>query len=545
MSYVALYRKARPKTFDEVKGQDHVVTTLRNQIKTGRLMHAYLFCGTRGTGKTSVAKLLARAVNCEHPENGSPCNECDTCRDILNGNSMNVIEIDAASNNGVDNIREIIDEVRYRPTKGKYKVYIIDEVHMLSSGAFNALLKTLEEPPSYVIFILATTEVAKIPVTILSRCQRFDFRRISVDTIADHMKELMEAEGVRAEDKALRFIARAADGSMRDALSLLDECTAFYMGQELTYERALAALGQVDTSVYETITKSAVRGDAGRVIRSFEKRISDGMEVSAFVSDYIWFLRNLLIAGTSSEEEAAESIDISREQLQSLMELARSVPPETCMRYIRILSDLQRDMRASTSRRVLTEVALIRMCRPQTGTKSEDLLDRIHQIETKLDDLTSGRYALPMSTLENAPAPEAYDPEPSEEEAMENAAPEDLKEVVASWRTLVGELPQGFGRTRAVLLGAHPKYDAANPEDNVLHLELDHPLAAHTVGNEEVRQKLMSIIEAHLKKHVEIQMHLKKDTKSSYRAVPAADDILNSMRGAGMQVDIASSDEDF
>ena len=300
MSYVALYRKARPPVFDEVKGQDHVIKTLRNQVISDRLQHAYLFCGTRGTGKTSAAKILARAVNCENPQNGNPCNECASCRAIAAGSAMNVIEIDAASNNGVDNIREIVEEVRYRPAQGKYKVYIIDEVHMLSTGAFNALLKTLEEPPSYVIFILATTEVAKIPITILSRCQRYDFHRIGADTITDRMRELTERENVKAEEKALRFIARAADGSMRDALSLLDRCFAFYAGEEITYEKALAALGAVDTDVYTELLSEIARGNAGRSIFIFEKMIENGREVGQFVNDFIWYLRNLLLIGTWS-----------------------------------------------------------------------------------------------------------------------------------------------------------------------------------------------------------------------------------------------------
>ena len=219
MSYTALYRKFRPDNFADVKGQDHIVTTLTNQIKHNRIGHAYLFCGTRGTGKTTVAKILAKAVNCEHPVNGSPCNECAMCKAIQAGTAMNVIEIDAASNNGVDNIREIREEVSYRPTEGKYKVYIIDEVHMLSTGAFNALLKTLEEPPSYVMFILATTEAHKIPITILSRCQRYDFHRITIDTIAARLDELLKVEGVEAEEKAVRYVAKAGDGSMRIALT--------------------------------------------------------------------------------------------------------------------------------------------------------------------------------------------------------------------------------------------------------------------------------------------------------------------------------------
>ena len=234
MAYTALYRKWRPKTFDEVRGQDHIVRTLKNQIQSDRIGHAYLFCGTRGTGKTSIAKIFARSVNCENPQDGNPCCTCSMCKRIEAGNSLNVVEIDAASNNGVDDVREIRNQVQYPPSEGKYRVFIIDEVHMLSAGAFNALLKTLEEPPAYVIFILATTEVNKIPVTILSRCQRYDFRRISVQTIAGHLMELAKSEGIDAEERAIRYIARVADGSMRDSLSLLDQCAAFHFDETLT-----------------------------------------------------------------------------------------------------------------------------------------------------------------------------------------------------------------------------------------------------------------------------------------------------------------------
>ena len=221
MAYTALYRKFRPDNYDDVKGQEHITTTLKNQIRSDRVGHAYLFCGTRGTGKTSVAKILAKAVNCENPVDGSPCGQCEMCKEIAAGNSMNVIEIDAASNNGVEDVRQIIDEVSYSPTRGKKKVYIIDEVHMLSTPAFNALLKTLEEPPEYVLFILATTEVHKIPITILSRCQRYDFHRITIDTIQDRLRQVVDAEGIKVDDKALRYVAKVADGSMRDSLSLL------------------------------------------------------------------------------------------------------------------------------------------------------------------------------------------------------------------------------------------------------------------------------------------------------------------------------------
>ncbi|HIT86609.1 MAG TPA: DNA polymerase III subunit gamma/tau, partial [Candidatus Coprocola pullicola] len=239
MSYTALYRKFRPDTFSGVIGQEHIVKTIKNQILSDRVSHAYLFCGTRGTGKTSTAKIFARAINCLAPKEGNPCNECTLCRAALENRSMNVIEIDAASNNGVDNIREIREEVKYPPTQGKYKVYIIDEVHMLSSGAFNALLKTLEEPPEHVIFILATTDPQKVPATILSRCQRFDFHRITTEQIAQTLSEYMKIEDIPVQKEALHYIARLGDGSMRDSLSILDQCTAFYSDELLTLEKVL------------------------------------------------------------------------------------------------------------------------------------------------------------------------------------------------------------------------------------------------------------------------------------------------------------------
>ena len=273
MSYTALYRKWRPSSFADVKGQDHIVQTLKNQIISQRIGHAYLFCGTRGTGKTSIAKIFAKAVNCEQPADGSPCGECRTCRNIAAGASLNVVEIDAASNNCVENIREIREQVQYPPTEGKYRVYIIDEVHMLSTGAFNALLKTLEEPPSYVIFILATTEVHKIPVTVLSRCQRYDFKRITVETIAEHLKELTEAEQIRVEEKALNYIAKSADGALRDALSLLDQCIAFHYGELLTYDNVLDVLGAVDITVFGRLFRAVAQNKTKDCITCLEDMV--------------------------------------------------------------------------------------------------------------------------------------------------------------------------------------------------------------------------------------------------------------------------------
>lgn len=383
MSYTALYRKWRPATFDEVKGQDHIVTTLKNQIKNDRIGHAYLFCGTRGTGKTSVAKIFAKAVNCANPVDGNPCGECEVCRAVAAGASMNVIEIDAASNNGVDNIREIKEEVAYPPTQGRFKVYIIDEVHMLSIGAFNALLKTLEEPPAYVIFILATTEAHKIPITILSRCQRYDFKRISIDTISLRLSELMNAEGITADERALRYVAKAADGSMRDALSLLDQCLAFYMGQELKYENVLDVLGAVDTEVFSDFFRGVIEGDAIGLIHKLEQIIIDGRDLSQFVNDFTWYLRNLMLL--QSAADASDVLEMSEENIKILKEDATLTDLNGIMRYIRGFSELSGQLKNSSQKRVMVEVALIKLTRPAMDKGLDSVLDRIKVLERQME----------------------------------------------------------------------------------------------------------------------------------------------------------------
>ena len=384
MSYTALYRKWRPVRFDDVYGQDHIVQTLKNQIISQRIGHAYLFCGTRGTGKTSIAKIFSRAVNCEHPVNGSPCNECETCRSILTGSSMNVVEIDAASNNGVENIREIREQVQYPPTEGKYRVYIIDEVHMLSVGAFNALLKTLEEPPSYVIFILATTEVHKIPITVLSRCQRYDFKRITIDTIATRLRELVTAEKIEVEEKALRYIAKAGDGSMRDALSLLDQCVAFHYGTLLTYDNVLDVLGAVDTSVFSALLRAVIAKDTTVCMKQLEEMVIQGRELGQFVIDFIWYLRNLLILKTTDDAESM--LEMSEENLNQLREESQMIEGETLMRYIRIFSELSGQLRYASQKRVLIEIALIKLTKPQMEQNLDSILQRLNELEERLDE---------------------------------------------------------------------------------------------------------------------------------------------------------------
>ena len=512
MSYTALYRKFRPAEFADVKGQDHIITTLQNQIKANRIGHAYLFCGTRGTGKTTVAKIFAKAVNCEHPVDGSPCGECEMCRSIAAGTSMNVIEIDAASNNGVDNIREIREEVAYRPTEGRYKVYIIDEVHMLSIGAFNALLKTLEEPPEYVIFILATTEVHKIPITILSRCQHYDFKRISIETITDRMKELMDTEKVDVEDKALRYIAKAADGSMRDALSLLDQCIAFYMGQKLTYDNVLEVLGAVDTDVFSRLLRKVIDRDVAGVLDIVDELVMQGRELTQLAADFTWYLRNLLLVKTSDNIE--DVLDVSTENLAQLKEEAQMIEPDMLFRYIRIFSELSSQLKYATQKRVMLEVALIKLCTPAMESSQDSLLDRIRAVEEKVEKgigAAAELYAqgIPVNGAGNGRASGAY-PEGSgipgggagaeaQVRKLPDAIPEDVQEVVKNFRSIAGE-------ASGILRGYLKKARLSLGGDNRLMIVLPDPLSESVVGREDHVQELEHLIEERIGKKVEVEV---------------------------------------
>ena len=449
MSYTALYRKWRPRVFGDVKGQDHIVTTLQNQIRSERIGHAYLFCGTRGTGKTSVAKIFAKAVNCEHPEDGSPCGECPSCQQIQAGTSLNVVEIDAASNNGVENSRELRDQVQYPPTDGRYRVYIIDEGHLLSTGAFNALLKTLEEPPSYVIFILATTEVHKIPITVLSRCQRYDFRRITVDTIADRLKELTDAEGMAVEDRALRYVAKAGDGSMRDALSLLDQCAAFHYGETLTYENVLDVLGAVDNRVFRELFGALRNGQTKECILRLEEMVIQGRELSQFVADFIWFLRNLLILKTA--DEAEELLDMSEDNLKQLREDAALADENVLMRYIRVFSEVLNQIRFAAQKRVLVELAFIRLTKPEMEQSMDAVLERLERLERQMEEGIpaapwpgnmagdGSQPALPQAVQPQAPSLESREAEPRTV-TLPKAQLEDLNLIRNEWGKIVREM---------------------------------------------------------------------------------------------------------
>ncbi len=497
MSYMALYRKFRPNEFEDVKGQDAIVKTLRNQIRSDRVGHAYLFCGTRGTGKTTVAKIFAKAVNCEHPVDGSPCGECPICQAIAEGSSMNVIEIDAASNNGVDNIREIREEVAYRPTAGKYKVYIIDEVHMLSIGAFNALLKTLEEPPEYVIFILATTEAHKIPVTILSRCQRYDFKRISIETISARLQELIDQEGWDVEEKAVRYIARMGDGSMRDALSLLDQCAAFYIGERLTYDHVLEVLGAVDTEVFSRLLRQLLDRNVHSVIETVDELVMQGRELSQLAADFTWYLRNLLLVKCSDDME--DVLDVSTENLARLKEEAELVENDALMRYIRIFSDLSNQIKYSTQKRVLLEVTLIKLCRPAMETGQDALLERIRAVEQQIEEGALVASA-PREKIVyvNGPMGEMVSEEVKKPELPE-ALNEDVRAVAQNFRKMIAD-------TSPMLRNYLKMARLSAGEGNRLLIVLPDEVSASVVGSDDHKAEIKNLIEKKIGKRLELEV---------------------------------------
>ncbi len=382
MSYVALYREWRPSVFEDVVEQEHVVKTLRYSVGSGRIAHAYLFCGTRGTGKTTMAHILSRAINCLHPNNGDPCNECDICREILSGGSMDVLEIDAASNNSVDNVREIRDEVVYAPSRAKYKVYIIDEVHMLSTGAFNALLKTLEEPPAHVVFILATTEPHKLPATILSRCQRFDFRRISAESIVKRLETIAEANSVKIDPDAARLVAKMADGALRDAISLLDQCISLGSAH-IAYEDVLSVVGIVNDTFMSEMAGDILSRNTRGLLEKVNRLVMDGRDISHFISDLVHYCRNLLIC--KAVANPGDVVDVPRDLLDIMKEQSRDISQEEIISMIKELSALEAGLKWASNPRIMLEVTLLKLCEDRLPADGS-LAGRVAALEKMLTD---------------------------------------------------------------------------------------------------------------------------------------------------------------
>ncbi len=440
MSYLALYRKYRPHTFDDVVGQEHIVRTLKNQINSGHVTHAYLFCGSRGTGKTSIAKIFARAVNCETPVNGSACGVCEACKKVEDGSGINIIEMDAASHNGVDNIREINDEVKYTPAVGKYKVYIIDEVHMLSTGAFNALLKTLEEPPGHVIFILATTDPQKIPVTILSRCQRFDFKRISAQEMQNCLRGYMQKENVSIEDNALQYIARLADGGMRDALSLLEQSISFYYEEIITLDKVLYLVGAVDNSILFDMIYAIITQDATKALALCDEVNRQGRSIKQFASDLLEHSRNLLVAKTTNGMEGV--LDYSSEYIERLKEQADKTSINELMRYISHFSQLEYELKNVISPRILLEVALLKLTTVEMDASPESVLTKVQILEEKVQHLEKEGFKV----ITQPAAQKSVSTMPQKEivpQRLPKAVSADIRELIKNWRMIKEKLPRG------------------------------------------------------------------------------------------------------
>lgn len=382
--YQALYRKWRPAVFDDVYGQPHVTKTLKNELESGRISHAYLFTGSRGTGKTSCAKILSKAVNCLSPVNGNPCNECEICKGIDSGAILDVIEIDAASNNGVDNIRDLREEANFTPVSAKYRVYIIDEVHMLSIGAFNALLKTLEEPPAHVIFILATTEIHKLPATILSRCQRFDFKRIAPEDITARLNFVAEKEGARLSEPAASLIARIADGGMRDALSLLDRCLA--SGNDIDENAVSQAAGIAGTIHLFSFSQYVAEKNLTAALNLISKLHSDSCDIDSLCTELTLHFRNLMVAKTV--ENCGELIVCSKDELQALKERAVKLKLSKILDCIDILCDTAKNIKNAANKKIQLEAAVIKMCSEATQNSAvpQELYDRIEALEKAIEN---------------------------------------------------------------------------------------------------------------------------------------------------------------
>ena len=447
MSYIALYREWRPSVFEEVVEQEHIVRTLRNSVNSGRIAHAYLFCGTRGTGKTTMAHIMSRAINCLNPKDGDPCNECEICKEILSGNSMDVLEIDAASNNSVDNVREIRDEVIYSPSRAKFKVYIIDEVHMLSSGAFNALLKTLEEPPKHVVFILATTEPHKLPATILSRCQRFDFRRITVESISKRLIKIAKSTAVEIDTDAALLIARMSDGALRDAISILDQCIS--LGSlNISYNDVLSVVGIVNDTFISTMVDDIIGKDISSILDKVNTLMMSGKDIHHFLSDLILYFRNLLVYKVTSG--SSEVMEVHTDIISFLDKQSKRITLDEIIYIIKELSATEPTMKWTTNSRIILEVALVKLCSNSDLHVDASIIDRIVALENKSGNpLFSAQ--LKQTASEIAHKPEIVQKASDIEATVVNAPPPQISEIgngiVENWAGVLKHLKDLGRRT--------------------------------------------------------------------------------------------------
>ncbi|ERI93007.1 DNA polymerase III, subunit gamma and tau [Clostridiales bacterium oral taxon 876 str. F0540] len=525
MAYTALYREWRPKNFKDVVGQKHITTTLKNQIINNRIAHAYLLCGTRGTGKTSTAKILAKAVNCLNIQDGEPCNECEMCKSINAGLSIDVVELDAASHNGVGNIRDIIDEVQYPPREAKYKVYIMDEVHMLSDGAVNAFLKTLEEPPSRTIFILATTDPQKLPITILSRCQRFDFTRIKSEDIFERLRRIVKEQGVFADDKSLQLIARMSDGAMRDALSVLDQAISMGNGK-VDYDELINMLGLVTNDNLLKLTDALIDKNVERAMRAVDDIVVSGKDIYNFIKEMISHVRNLMMVKISNNPE--EILDMSLENIQILKEQAQKIRMEELMRIIRILQETEEQSKWSKQTRIYLELAIIKICKIEYDTSKEVMLARINKLE---ESIKNGQITVnmteastdPQKVVRKAPAVQAKRPEQVREPAVDEVNPHStvtLDIVRKSWRDIMELLKS---RRQMVIYASLITGELVGCKDGIIEIKFEEMYAfnKNRLEKEENRKVVEEVFSQALKEKIRIKyiVDQKKDNTKSPEAM--------------------------
>ncbi|WP_416829681.1 DNA polymerase III subunit gamma/tau [Ectobacillus polymachus] len=474
MSYQALYRTWRPQRFEDVVGQQHVTKTLQNALLQDKVSHAYLFSGPRGTGKTTIAKVFAKALNCEHPKAEEPCNECPSCLGITNGSIADVLEIDAASNNGVDEIRDIRDKVKYAPSSVRYKVYIIDEVHMLSMGAFNALLKTLEEPPKHVIFILATTEPHKIPPTIISRCQRFEFRKISVGDIVERLHTVVNNEGTEVSEEALHIVARAAEGGMRDALSILDQAISYSQGS-VTVEDVLAVTGSVAQKHLSQLAVCMYENEVSEALRIVDGIMNQGKDPLRFMEDFIYYFRDMLLYQTSPQLIDLLDRVIVDEQFQELSEKWKA---DMIYEVIHMLSKSQQDMKWTNHPRVFLEVVIVKLCQVQKSDLVQAALKRIEDMEQELAKLRNGIPAPQEShtpqqrKVTNSVRTNIRLPMGRIHEVLKSATRKDLEQVKSTWGEVLEQLKAKSKVSYAVLL-ENSEPVAASVDSYILAFQFD------------------------------------------------------------------------
>ncbi len=515
----ALYRVYRPKNFEDLVGQEHIVKTLKNQIKNNNIGHAYLFSGTRGTGKTSTAKIFARAVNCLNPINEEPCNECEICKDTLNDNIMDIVEIDAASNNSVDDIRELRESVKYTPSKAKYKVYIIDEVHMLSQGAFNALLKTLEEPPSYVIFILATTEPHKIPATILSRCQRFDFKRVSSKDIANRMEYICKKENIEAEDKALSLIARNSQGALRDALSILDQCMSFG-NDKIEYDDVIELLGTVNIDELFELSQAIMDENTKKSLQILNEFIIWGKDIRNLINDLIDHFRNIMVCKVSKDLE--EIISLPEESINKLKEQSQNIEMNDLIRILNILSETQDSMKTSSNTRILAEVTIMKIAQPMFDESKEALIKRIENLEKIIE---TGNIKVISVKEENKDtsklevAEESDHEDIKEEVVYEDVKGDDVKLVESSWKKIIQKIKEDKKPNIYALL---KEVNSFNVNKSTLYIIFNDnfSFARSRLSSKETMEYVEGIIRQVLNRSFNLQILLKSEVSNMNFEMP-------------------------